>query len=217
MIVVTSQGGEVGIEAAIDILRRGGSALDAVEAATRLVEADQNNHTVGLSGWPPARLAPWACLRADPALPRGTVNVLARDRDGHLAVAVSTSGWAWKYPGRLGDSPIIGAGNYCDDRYGAAACIGVGEWTMRCLTARSIVLYQKLGYTADAACREAVCDLGRLDRGRTPGSVSILALDRHGRLYGATTAPAPRPYTVWEEGMAAPETRLTVPLDMDAL
>ncbi len=52
MIVLASRGGEVGIQAAIDILRRGGRALDAVEAATRLVEVDLNNHTVGVSGWP---------------------------------------------------------------------------------------------------------------------------------------------------------------------
>ncbi|HEV2370352.1 MAG TPA: isoaspartyl peptidase/L-asparaginase, partial [Acidimicrobiales bacterium] len=62
-----------------------------------------------------------AALAADPETPghvAGTVNFIARDRAGHLASAVSTSGWAWKFPGRLGDSPIVGAGNYCDDRYG---------------------------------------------------------------------------------------------------
>lgn len=46
----------------------------------------------------------------------GTVDVIARDRDGNIASGVSTSGWAWKYPGRVGDSPIIGAGNYADNR-----------------------------------------------------------------------------------------------------
>ena len=59
-------------------------------------------------------------LTRDPQESIGTVNFLARDRDGHLASAVSTSGWAFKYPGRLADSAVIGAGNYCDDRYGAA-------------------------------------------------------------------------------------------------
>ena len=63
----------------------------------------------------------------DPEHVTGTVNVIAQDAQGHIASAVSTSGWAWKYPGRLGDSPIIGAGNYADDRYGAAACTGWGE------------------------------------------------------------------------------------------
>ncbi len=48
--------------------------------------------------------------------PWGTVNVLALDAAGNLAVAVSTSGYPWKYPGRVGDSALIGAGNYCDNR-----------------------------------------------------------------------------------------------------
>ena len=57
----------------------------------------------------------------------GTINFLARDAHEDIAGAVSTSGWPWKYPGRLGDSPIIGAGNYADNRYGAAACTGYGR------------------------------------------------------------------------------------------
>ena len=61
---------------------------------------------------------------------RGTVNFLALDGRGDIASAVTTSGWAYKYPGRVGDSPVIGAGNYCDSRYGAAACTGYGELAM---------------------------------------------------------------------------------------
>ena len=75
----------------------------------------------------------------------GTVNFLALDLHGNLASAVSTSGLGWKYPGRIGDSPIIGAGNYCDNRYGAAACTGMGELAIRMSTARSLVLYMKMG------------------------------------------------------------------------
>jgi len=156
--------------------------------------------------WPPRELAPWVRLTAGPALSHGTVNVLARDGAGHLATAVSTSGWPWKYPGRLGDSPIIGAGNYCDDRYGAATCTGVGEWAIRCGTARSVVLFQRLSYSLEAACRQAIRDLHRLDR-RIAGNLNILALDREGHACGVTMASKPCPYTVWEEGMAGPETR----------
>src|SRR5205823_4163526 len=83
------------------------------------------------------RLAPivWRATGAE----RGTVNILALDRRRQVASAVSTSGWGYKYPGRVGDSPIIGAGNYCDSRYGAAACTGFGELAMRALTARTAV------------------------------------------------------------------------------
>ena len=62
----------------------------------------------------------------------GTVDVIALDAHGDIASGVSTSGLAWKYPGRVGDSPIIGAGNYADNRYGACGCTGYGEMAIRC-------------------------------------------------------------------------------------
>src|SRR5262249_50210311 len=92
----------------------------------------------------------------------GTVNVIAPDRRGALAGGVSTSGWAWKYPGRVGASPIIGAGNYADNRYGACACTGYGEMALRCATARSVVLYLQLGRSLTRAAREAMIDLRHL-------------------------------------------------------
>ena len=77
--------------------------------------------------------------------PWGTVNVLALDAAGNLAVAVSTSGYPWKFPGRVGDSALIGSGNYCDNRYGAAACTGRGELAIRASTARCAVLALRAG------------------------------------------------------------------------
>ncbi|OGO08384.1 MAG: asparaginase, partial [Chloroflexi bacterium RBG_13_60_9] len=67
----------------------------------------------------------------NPERPFDTTVYLCIDRSGGLATAVSTSGWAWKYPGRLGDSPLIGAGSYADSRYGACACTGLGEMAIR--------------------------------------------------------------------------------------
>jgi L-asparaginase / beta-aspartyl-peptidase len=92
----------------------------------------------------------------------GTVNFLALDGQGSLASAVSTSGLGWKYPGRVGDSPIIGSGNYCDNRYGAAACTGMGELAMRVCTAHSLVLYMKMGMGLREAGMEALRDLDYL-------------------------------------------------------
>ncbi|MEM7536456.1 MAG: N(4)-(beta-N-acetylglucosaminyl)-L-asparaginase [Chloroflexota bacterium] len=89
----------------------------------------------------------------------GTVNFLAIDQQGNMASGVSTSGIGWKYPGRVGDSPIIGAGNYCDNRYGAAACTGAGELAIRVSTARSLVLYLKMGMSLAEAGQEALQDL----------------------------------------------------------
>jgi beta-aspartyl-peptidase (threonine type) len=87
-----------------------------------------------------------------------TMNVIVRDAGGHIVSAVTTSGVAWKYPGRAGDSPIIGAGNYVDDRYGAAACMGLGEIAIRVGAAARGVHDLRFGMSMDDAgadvCRE---------------------------------------------------------------
>jgi beta-aspartyl-peptidase (threonine type) len=113
---------------------------------------------------------------------------------------VSTSGWAWKYPGRLGDSPIIGAGNYADNRYGAAACTGWGELSMRACTARSTVLYMKQGMGVDQACRAAFADLD--DLGVDPAKVimNMVAIDAAGGLCALSTAEE-RSFAFRRDGM----------------
>jgi len=301
MIVVGSVTAEAGISAAAQVLRDGGSALDAVESAIRLVEVTPDVHSVGQDAWPnllgqheldasimdgvtlnagavgalfgfvhpisvarrvmedlphvllvgdgaarfadeigaergdlmtdevregwaawlkdrmsaqqwekwPAtQLAPWARLTADPETAHGTVCVLARDADGDIACGVSTSGWAWKYPGRLGDSPIIGAGNYADNRYGAAACTGFGEMTLRTGTARSVILYLKMGLSLQDAVRAAAEDLCQA-RWFYKGRVTIYALDRSERHIVRTCGDASdrSAYWLWSDRMAHPELR----------
>lgn len=126
--------------------------------------------------------------RAMPENQYGTVNFLALDQHGNLASSVSTSGLGWKYPGRVGDSPIVGAGNYCDNRYGAAACTGMGELAIRASTARSLVLYMKMGMSLLEAGAEALRDLKILDN--TPGRyMNILAMTPRGEHAGFTTVP----------------------------
>jgi beta-aspartyl-peptidase (threonine type) len=155
-----------------------------------------------------------ARLTTDPERAAGTVNFIAQDRAGQIASAVSTSGWAWKYPGRLGDSPMIGAGNYADDRYGAAACTGWGELAIRAGTARSVVLYLKLGYTLEAACQAAFHDLAALDVDRTQILMNMVALDRRGNHCAVTSVPG-RTYVYRAEGMDAvavlPRTVIEMP------
>ena len=86
----------------------------------------------------------------------GTVNILGMDAGGDICSGVSTSGTSLKLPGRVGDSPIIGAGNYCDNRVGAAACTGRGEQSIRHGTSRVIVAYMKLGMRPQEACNTAM-------------------------------------------------------------
>jgi beta-aspartyl-peptidase (threonine type) len=125
---------------------------------------------------------------------RGTVNFLALDNRGNLASAVTTSGWAYKYPGRVGDSPVIGAGNYCDSRYGATACTGYGELAIRNVTAKTAVDRLASGMPPDMVARAAIADANELDEGAfnivvlSAKGVHASATNREGRRYVWMTA-----------------------------
>jgi isoaspartyl peptidase/L-asparaginase-like protein (Ntn-hydrolase superfamily) len=126
--------------------------------------------------------------------PWGTINVIALDRSGELCVGVSTSGYPYKYPGRVGDSALPGAGNWCDLRAGAAACTGRGELAMRVLGARSIVDHLATGAPPDEACRAMLADAATLpDAFRA--ELRCLALTPDGR-HGAAAGQAGSTYAV---------------------
>lgn len=302
MIVLGSDTAQAGMETAVEIIRTGGHALDAVEAGLRLVETAPDVHSVGQDAWPnllgeheldasimdgrtleagavgslhgylypisvarrvmeelphvflvgngaarfaeemgaergnlmteqvragwadwvrqrtspeewanwPAQpLARWARLSADPETAHGTVCLMVRDCHGDVASGVSTSGWAWKYPGRIGDSPIIGAGNYADNRYGAAACTGFGEMTIRAGTARSVILYLKMGLSVAEAVRAAIGDLHDLTWSYR-GGVAIYTFDHQEELcvtrYNRSAEGSCR-YRIWQDGMPVHEQR----------
>lgn len=129
---------------------------------------------------------------------KGTVNFIARDCNGNICCGVSTSGWSAKYPGRLGDTPVIGAGNYADDRYGAAACTGMGEMAIRSATAHSVVTYMKLGLGLEEAGRRAMQDLNDLG-GDFLDEMNIVAMDRNGAVAGFTNT-SEKSYIYMKEG-----------------
>jgi len=86
----------------------------------------------------------------------GTVNVLAVDRDGHVAGITSTSGLSYKIPGRIGDSPIIGASLYVDNEVGAAGATGRGEDVIKACSSYSIVMRMREGLSPQDACEDAL-------------------------------------------------------------
>ena len=134
----------------------------------------------------------------------GTVDFVVRAADGRMAGGISTCGWAYKYPGRMSDSGMVGAGLYVDDRYGAAACTHTGEMIIRAGVARAVVAYMKRGASARSACREAFQDLRAL-KGGYLGPVIIHALDRKGKPYVLTTGrDGGIPYWLWKEGEGEP-------------
>jgi L-asparaginase len=161
-----------------------------------------------LAAFPDIALAPLSNTITDPERVRDTTVFVGRDASDSIGVVTSTSGWAWKYPGRLGDSPIPGAGFYADSRYGAAACTHTGEMTMRCGTSRSIVLAMRLGHTLEDAIKLAVEELSELKTGFLAGVV-IHAIDAQGnhQVVNYRCDEAIR-YWYWDERMAAPELRV---------
>lgn len=92
--------------------------------------------------------------------PGDTVGAVARDSEGHFAVAVSTGGIHDKWPGRIGDSPIPGAGMFADDRYGAVCGTGQGEAFMRLALSRLMVIELEHGMEPAAVANGAVALLG---------------------------------------------------------
>ena len=148
--------------------------------------------------WPDTPLAALCRHTIDPEVGSDTTVFLAQDAAGNICAGTSTSGWGWKYPGRLGDSPVIGAGAYADTRYGAAACTGAGEMTIRCCTARSIVLYMKKGASVANAVQEAVDDMRAL-KGGLISRVTIHAIDPKGNhKVVAVNGAGDNRYWLWE-------------------
>jgi len=170
--------------------------------------------------WPDTSLAQLCRSAIDPEVgrppgqaPEGgdTTVFLAQDSTGNICSGASTSGWGWKYPGRLGDSPIVGAGSYADTRYGAAACTGAGEMTIRCCTARSIVLYLKAGASVSDAVHEASEDMRAL-KGGLISRVTIHAIDRNGdHKVVAVNGSHDNKYWIWE-GQGAPRRQSAEPI-----
>jgi isoaspartyl peptidase/L-asparaginase-like protein (Ntn-hydrolase superfamily) len=119
-----------------------------------------------------------------------TVTVLALDKKGSLGGVCTTSGLAHKLPGRVGDSPIIGAGLYVDDQAGAAGGTGVGEEIIRINGSAFIVEQMRVGKSPQEAC-EMACkrvNVTAVRRGVHPAAVAFLALDPKGNIGAACTS-----------------------------
>ncbi len=85
-----------------------------------------------------------------------TIGMVAMDTNGQLSGACTTSGMAYKLHGRVGDSPIIGAGLYVDNEIGAATSTGVGEEVIRIVGSHLVVELMRQGHKPEAACKKAV-------------------------------------------------------------
>lgn len=114
-----------------------------------------------------------------------TIGIIALDKQGNLSGACTTSGLAYKMHGRVGDSPIIGAGLYVDNEVGAATATGVGEEVIRIVGCHLVVELMRQGHTPDEACKAAVQRILKKNPSRAKDvQVGFLALNKQG-VYGS--------------------------------
>lgn len=118
----------------------------------------------------------------------GTIHASGLDAKGHLAAVTSTSGLSYKIAGRVGDSPIVGAGLYCDNDIGSAGATGRGEAVLQCCGAASVVNFMEAGLTPEEACLKVLRKIAdrtrekRLlsDKNRPAFNVTLYALRKDG-------------------------------------
>jgi isoaspartyl peptidase/L-asparaginase-like protein (Ntn-hydrolase superfamily) len=131
-----------------------------------------------------------------------TVTVLARDTDGNLAGCCTTSGLAYKLPGRVGDSPLIGHGLYVDNTAGAAGGTGYGEENSRIVGSFYIVEQMRAGRSAQEACEAAAKRAIQVAkrRGAAPARLGFIALDADGVPGSCCTAGTNFQYAIARPG-----------------
>lgn len=275
IVVSTWEHGMPANQAAWEVLKTGGRALDAVEAGVRIPEADPKVRTVGLGGYPDreGKVTLDACIMDEHmncgsvaflqdikhpisvarkvmentphvmlvgegakqfALQQGfieedlltaesradwqqwlqdqqvqminienhdTIGMLALDSDGNLSGACTTSGAAYKMHGRVGDSPLIGAGLYVDNEVGAATATGMGELMIKTVGCHLVVELMRQGASPEEACRQAVLRIAKKLGDYAQFQVGFLALNKRGE-YGAYCIQSGFNYAVQQQSGA---------------
>lgn len=121
----------------------------------------------------------------DGTLNHDTMGLVAMDAKGNLSGAVTTSGMAFKIHGRVGDSPVIGAGLFVDNEVGAATSSGTGEEVIRICGTHLVVEFMRQGYHPELACKKAVERIVKRDKAKAKTlQVGFLAMNKKGQ-YGA--------------------------------
>jgi N4-(beta-N-acetylglucosaminyl)-L-asparaginase len=114
-----------------------------------------------------------------------TISVLVQDKNGDLAGACTTSGWAYKLHGRVGDSPIIGAGLFVDNEIGCAAATGLGEEVIKTTGSFLVVELMRQGYDPTVACEEALNRVIKAHNGNPDFQIGYIALRKDGEIGSA--------------------------------
>lgn len=256
-----------------EILKKGGTAIDAIEAGARVVESDPEVRTVGKGGYPDreGKVTLDACIMGPDsgcgsvaflqhienpisvarkvmeetphvmmvgegayqfALEQGfektnllteaakkdwqdwlktseykpkinienhdTIGLLALDAEGNLSGGCTTSGAAWKLHGRVGDSPIIGAGLFLDNDIGAACATGLGEAVVRVSGSAMVVEMMRMGHTPIEACKRVVQRIYDKHKAIEDLQVGFIALDKQGN-YGGYSIHSGFNYAIYND------------------
>jgi beta-aspartyl-peptidase (threonine type) len=121
-------------------------------------------------------------LKANPDLfDLDTVGAVAVDREGNVAAATSTGGTTLKVPGRIGDSPLIGCGNYADNESGACSATGTGEIAIRLVLAKNVCDGIHVGKTPQEATESSIREVNRRMK-HTANQMGLIAIDTKGRV-----------------------------------
>ena len=118
-----------------------------------------------------------------------TIGMLALDESGNLSGACTTSGAAYKMHGRVGDSPIIGAGLYLDNEVGSAVATGLGEAVIRSAGASVAVELMRQGHTPQQACEEVIARIISKESNPKSLQVGVIALNKQGQVGGSAIHP----------------------------
>ena len=118
-----------------------------------------------------------------------TIGILAIDKKGDISGACTTSGMGYKYAGRVGDSPIIGAGLFVDNEIGAATATGVGEEVVRTVGSFLIVELMRQGKSPQEACEEGVKRIMAKNDGRNDFQIGFIAINKKGETGGYCIQP----------------------------
>jgi N4-(beta-N-acetylglucosaminyl)-L-asparaginase len=137
----------------------------------------------------------WKAEKATRNKGHDTIALLVLGPDGTIAGGCSTSGLAYKLPGRVGDSPILGSGLYVDNDVGAAGATGIGENVMRYCGSFLVVEFMRQGLHPQEACVKTIERIAKMDPKGFDLSINFVALDKKGR-YGAAGTGKDFPYSV---------------------
>lgn len=128
----------------------------------------------------------WKSRSEKKAEGKDTIGMVAIDARGQIAAACTTSGLGYKLPGRVGDSPIIGAGLYADTAAGGASATGIGEEVIKVCGSFLIVESMRQGASAQKACEMAIARILERDRSNSERSVAFIALAPTGEIGAAS-------------------------------